>query len=55
MEEKRKFDLEERLIEFAVLVIDITEHLPNNYAAKHLGGQLTRSGTAPAPCCCTIY
>jgi four helix bundle protein len=43
-----KFDLEERLIDFAVRAITIAEQLPNTYAGKHLGGQLTRSGTSPA-------
>ncbi len=46
--EKRLFDLEERLINFSVMILNITELLPNNYAGKHLAGQLTRSGTAPA-------
>ncbi|MEZ4954145.1 MAG: four helix bundle protein [Saprospiraceae bacterium] len=45
----RKFDLEDRLIVFASMVIDIVEKLPNNnIAAKNLGGQLVRSGTSPA-------
>ena len=41
-----KFDLEERLIEFSVLVIEITKEMPNNYAAIHLAKQLLRSGTS---------
>ncbi|MBI5915507.1 MAG: four helix bundle protein [Bacteroidetes bacterium] len=45
---ERKYDLEPRLIEFASLVIDVVERLPKNIAAKHLGGQLVRSGTSPA-------
>lgn len=44
----RKYDLEERLIDFAVLVIDLVEGLPPTKAANHLGGQLLRSGTSPA-------
>ncbi len=43
-----KFNLEDRLIDFATLVIDITELLPDNRACNHLAGQLVRSGTAPA-------
>ena len=43
-----KFDLEERLINFAVLIIEIVNDLPNTKAGNHLGGQLVRSGTAPA-------
>lgn len=45
---KRDYNLEERLINFSVMILDLVEQLPNNYAAKHLGGQLTRSGTSPA-------
>ncbi len=45
---EKKFDLENRLIDFADLIIDVIEQLPNTKAANHLGGQLLRSGTAPA-------
>lgn len=41
-----KFDLEERLIEFSVLVIEISKEMPNNYAANHLAKQLLHSGTS---------
>ena len=41
-----KFDLEERLIEFSVLIIEITKEMPNNYAANHLAKQILRSGTS---------
>jgi len=43
----RKYDLEDRLLEFAVQVIDFTEALPNTRAANHIAGQLLRSGTSP--------
>jgi four helix bundle protein len=43
-----KKDLEERLINFAVLIVQIAESMPNTRAANHLGGQLLRSGTSPA-------
>jgi four helix bundle protein len=43
-----KFNLEERLIDFGVLVIDIINELPNTKAGNHLAGQLVRSGTSPA-------
>lgn len=43
----RKFDLDERLIDFASAMIDISELLPNTLAGKHLASQLVRSGTAP--------
>ena len=45
---EKKFDLDERLIDFAAVIIDITEALPNTLAGNHLGGQLLRSGTSPA-------
>ncbi len=48
MERKKVYDLEERLIEFACRVIEIDENLPNTRAAKHLGGQLLRSGRSPS-------
>lgn len=42
-------DIEERLIDFAVRVIAVCEAMPNRPAAKHIRGQLLRSGTSPAP------
>jgi len=45
----REYDLEDRLIRFAVTIIDVVETLPNTRAARHIGGQLVRSGTSPAP------
>ena len=43
-----KFELEDRLVDFAVLIIDIVDNLPNTKAGNHLAGQLVRSGTSPA-------
>lgn len=48
-EEHKKYDLERRLIDFAVRIINVVETLPNTRAGNHIGGQLLRSGTAPAP------
>ncbi|MFW2478423.1 MAG: four helix bundle protein [Sediminibacterium sp.] len=48
METRYKFDLEDRLIQFAVHCIQAAEKLPKTFAGNHLGGQLTRSGSAPA-------
>jgi len=45
----RVFDLEERLIEFAALIYETVESLPDNRVGKHVAGQLLRCGTAPAP------
>jgi len=41
-----KFDLEERLIEFSVLVIEIVNEMPKTRAGNHLSNQLVRSGTS---------
>ena len=43
-----KSELEERLINFAVLIVDIVNEMPNTKAGNHLSGQLIRSGTSPA-------
>ncbi len=43
-----KYDLEDRLINFAVLIIRIVESMPDTRAANHLAGQLIRSGTSPS-------
>lgn len=45
---KRNFDLDERLINFAVITINISEALPKTFAGNHIAGQLVRSGTSPA-------
>ncbi|HQW93219.1 MAG TPA: four helix bundle protein [Ferruginibacter sp.] len=45
---ERKYDLDERLINFADMIIDISEVLPKTFAGNHIAGQLVRSGTAPA-------
>jgi four helix bundle protein len=44
-----KFDLEERLLEFAARVIRLVEKLPNTRSGNHVAGQLLRSGTSPLP------
>ena len=43
-----KYDLEDRLVDFAVMALEIAESLPNSRAGLHIAGQLTRSGTSPA-------
>ena len=47
--EQRNYDLQERLIEFAVRVLNVVESLPNSRVGNHVAGQLIRSGTSPAP------
>ena len=46
---ERAFDLEARLITFAVRVIRVTESLPKSPTGNHIRSQLLRSGTSPAP------
>lgn len=43
-----KIELEERLINFEVFIIGITNKISNTKAGNHLAGQLIRSGTSPA-------
>jgi len=43
--DKRIFDLEDRLIDFAVRIIRIAESLPKTRAGNHIIGQLIRCGT----------
>ncbi len=45
----REFDLEERLIDFAVRIIRAAELLPKSKVGNHIAGQLIRSGTSAAP------
>jgi four helix bundle protein len=45
----KKYDLEKRLIDFAVRIIDLVETLANTRAGNHIAGQLVRCGTSPAP------
>jgi four helix bundle protein len=47
MERKGK-DLEARLIDFAIIVIKLTESLPKTYAGNYYAEQLIRSGSSPA-------
>ena len=43
-----KFDLEERLIKFAVNVIELANSLPNSSVGNHIQNQIVRSSTSPA-------
>jgi four helix bundle protein len=42
-------ELENRLIDFAVRIINVADALPESPAGKHISRQLLRSGTSPAP------
>jgi four helix bundle protein len=46
--EKRNFDLEDRLVDFACMCLDVCELLPATKAGQNLEYQLSKSGTAPA-------
>ncbi|MCA9096491.1 MAG: four helix bundle protein [Planctomycetaceae bacterium] len=45
----RVYDLEDRLIDYAVRVIRLSEALPETKAGRHVASQILRSGTSPAP------
>ena len=46
MSKGSEFDLEERLIDFAVRIIKLTEALPNTRSGNHIRSQVLRSGTS---------
>jgi four helix bundle protein len=46
---EKTFDLEARLITFAVRVIRVAEALPKTPTGNHICVQVIRSGTSPAP------
>lgn len=48
MSDKRGYDLQERLIAYAVRVVKLVGTLPKTEAGRHIAGQLLRSGTSPA-------
>jgi four helix bundle protein len=47
--ECKTFDLEDRLIDFAVRIIRLAETLPKTRVGNQIAGQIIRSGTSPAP------
>ena len=47
-QKQQRYDLQERLIEFAAIILEVVEVLPNSRAANHIAGQLVRCGTSPA-------
>ena len=44
----RKYDLQERFINYAVRIIKVTEALPNTKTGNHIRTQMLKSGTSPA-------
>ena len=45
--EKRKFDLEDRFVDFTCRMIDVVEALPNTRAGNYIARQLIRSCHSP--------
>ena len=45
--ENKTFDIEERLIDFAIRIIRTAESLPKTKGGNHIAGQLIRCGTSP--------
>ena len=48
-EKSKEFDLEDRLIDFAVRIVRLAQFFPKTKTGSHIAGQLIRSGTSPAP------
>jgi len=42
------YDLQDRLINYASMIIEIVRNLPSDRVGNYLDGQLLRSGTSPA-------
>jgi len=49
MGNERQYDLQDRLIDYAVRIIMLSESLPETRAGKHIASQILRSGTSPGP------
>ncbi len=45
----KRFDLQERLINFSVRMIQVAEALPDTKTGNHIRGQLLHCGTSPSP------
>jgi four helix bundle protein len=41
--------LEDRLLNYAVMILKVVELLPNTRVGNHIAGQLVRCGTSPLP------
>ena len=49
MGSEKQYDLQDRLIDYAVRRIRLSESLPETRAGKHVSSQILRSGTSPGP------
>jgi len=45
--ETRKYDLDDRLLEYSASIVRLVENMTKTKAANHVGGQLLRSGISP--------
>ena len=45
----KTFDLQARLIDYAIRIIKLAESLPDTKTGRHICSQIVRSGTSPAP------
>jgi four helix bundle protein len=48
LDEAKKYDLEDRLIKFAVMIANLAETLPDTMFGRYIAGQIIRSATSPA-------
>lgn len=46
--ENKKYDLEDRLVEYGCRIIDVVEALPSTRAGNYIAGQLIKCGLSPA-------
>lgn len=46
--ESKKYDLEDRFVDYTCRMIDVVESLPNSRAGNYIAGQLVRSCHSPA-------
>ena len=44
----KKYDLEDRFIHYTIMISEIVDLITNSKLGNHIGGQLIRSGSAPA-------
>jgi four helix bundle protein len=49
MVREREYDLQDRLVKYAIRIVRLSESLPDTKAGKHVASQILRSGTSPAP------
>ena len=47
--EGKRYDIEDRLIDFGVRIIKSAGSLPKTSIGSHMANQIIRSGTSPAP------